>query len=174
MYICLLYIYRLMRDDHTFEKSMNEIFKLLSNLMCRNNYSIDNENLLCACLECVSLSISDVIAVFSPTQLRYIVIVELLFDITSTILNFYSSLLLAELISNLPPSVLVKQKLNTMSDIVHSQLFLNADCQDILLPFLLDEIIELLMFTNVCIFFVKNYTKLNYEILFWFTFGPIQ
>lgn len=48
------------------------------------------------------------------------------------------------MVGNVPPSRLVKQKLITMKDIVHSQLFLNADCRAILLPSILARIKELL------------------------------
>jgi len=63
-----------------------------------------------------------------------------------------------ELIGNLPPSRLVKQKLITMSDIVHSQLFLNSDCRAILLPSILARIKELLESSDeVCILFKIGY-----------------
>lgn len=60
-----------------------------------------------------------------------------------------------ELIGNLPPLRLVKQKLITMSDIVHSQLFLSADCRSILLPSILAKIKELIESSEeVCVFFI--------------------
>lgn len=155
-----------MQTDQIFEKSMNEIFELFSNLMCRINTSMNNEYLLCACLECVLLPIPDIITVFSSKRLRYIVIFIIPIGSNySTIFNFYSSLLLVKLINNLPSTKLIEQKLNIMSDIVHSKLFLNADCQDNLLPFILDEIIVLLKSTDVCIISIINYiyfSKLNY------------
>lgn len=58
--------------------------------------------------------------------------------------SFFLSSLLVEMVGNVPPSRLVKQKLITMKDIVHSQLFLNADCRAILLPSILARIKELL------------------------------
>lgn len=73
-----------------------------------------------------------------------------------------------ELIGNLPPSRLVKQKLITMSDIVHSQLFLNSDCRAILLPSILARIKELLESSDeVCILYLKLDINLMYaNILF--------
>lgn len=72
-----------------------------------------------------------------------------------------------ELIGNLPPSRLVKQKLITMSDIVHSQLFLNSDCRAILLPSILARIKELLESSDeVCIFLKLDINLIYANILF--------
>ncbi|XP_026809422.1 dedicator of cytokinesis protein 1 isoform X2 [Rhopalosiphum maidis] len=109
------------KGQQTFEMSMYEMLKLISNLMCSNSDS--TLFLQGACLKYIPHSIPDIMTVFSTTQL---------------------STLLVELIGNLPPSRLVKQKLITMSDIVHSQLFLNSDCRAILLPSILARIKELL------------------------------
>jgi hypothetical protein len=82
-----------------------------------------------------------------------------------------------ELIGNLPPSRLVKQKLVTMSDIVHSQLFLSADCRSILLPSILARIKELLasseevcvLYKNIyCILYLKIYASILQKINFFF------
>ncbi|XP_050420571.1 dedicator of cytokinesis protein 1 isoform X2 [Adelges cooleyi] len=109
------------KGQQTFEASMYEMLKVISKLMCSNS---DSTLLIQgACLKYLPHSIPDIITVFSGTQL---------------------SSLLVELIGNVPPSRLVKQKLMTMSDIVHSQLFLNADCRAILLPSILARIKELL------------------------------
>ncbi|XP_050543349.1 dedicator of cytokinesis protein 1 isoform X2 [Daktulosphaira vitifoliae] len=109
------------KGQQTFEASMYEMLKLISNLMCINT---DSTLLLQgACLKYLPHSIPDIIIVFSCTQL---------------------SSLLVELIGNVPPSRLVKQKLMTMNDIVHSKLFFNADCRAILLPSVLAKIKELL------------------------------
>lgn len=63
-----------------------------------------------------------------------------------------------EFIGNVPQSRLVKQKLIAMSDIVHSQLFLNAECRAILLPSVLARIKELLVSSDeVCVFCIKLY-----------------
>lgn len=54
------------------------------------------------------------------------------------------STLLMELINNLPPQRLAKQKMMTVNDIVHSQLFLDSECRAILLPVIMTRIKELL------------------------------
>lgn len=54
------------------------------------------------------------------------------------------SSLLMDLINKMPAQRLVKQKMTTVSDIVHSQLFLDPDCRAILLPAVLVRIRELL------------------------------
>lgn len=64
----------------------------------------------------------------------------------------------------MPPSRLVKQKLITMSDIVHSQLFLNADCRAILLPSILARIKELLESSDE-VYYVIIKTILNVLII---------
>lgn len=70
-----------------------------------------------------------------------------------------------EFIGNVPQSRLVKQKLIAMSDIVHSQLFLNAECRAILLPSILARIKELLVSSDeVCALCIKIY--LNYVFTF--------
>lgn len=75
--------------DYTVFDCLVNIFKLVSNLMSRNEHLLNKENVLCVCLECVPLTISDVIPAFSQTQFKYIVIVELLFDITLTVLILF-------------------------------------------------------------------------------------
>lgn len=72
-------------------------------------------------------------------------------------LFFCYSSLLVELIINVPPSRLVKQKLITMSDIVHSQIFLNKDCRAILLPSFLARIKELLESSDEVVIYIILY-----------------
>lgn len=54
-----------------------------------------------------------------------------------------------ELFDSLLPTKFVNLKLITMSDIVQSQLFLNADCRAILLPCIIGNIIELLKYPDL-------------------------
>ena len=52
--------------------------------------------------------------------------------------------LLTELINKLPPNRLMKQKMMTVNDIIHSKLFLYSDCRAVLLPVITSHIKELL------------------------------
>jgi len=52
--------------------------------------------------------------------------------------------LLTELINKLPQSRLMKQKMMTVNDIIHSKLFLYSDCRAVLLPVITSHIKELL------------------------------
>lgn len=55
-----------------------------------------------------------------------------------------NSSLLMDLINKMPAQRLAKQKMMTVRDIVHSQLFLDSECRAILLPAILVRIRELL------------------------------
>lgn len=60
------------------------------------------------------------------------------------VIVFHGSSLLMDLINKIPAQRLAKQKMMTVRDIVHSQLFLDSDCRAILLPAILVRIKELL------------------------------
>lgn len=62
--------------------------------------------------------------------------------------NICLSSFLVELLDSLHPTKLVRLKLVTMSDIVHSQIFLNADCRAILLPCIIVRAKELLHYPD--------------------------
>lgn len=114
--------------------------------------SIDNECLLIACLKCVPQSIPDIIKVFSTIQLRYVAVLLLFYKHFKHNSNFCLSMLIVELIDNLSSARLMGEKLTIMSDIVHSQLFVNADCRAILIPYIVTKIMELLQFPEeVCV-----------------------
>ena len=55
-------------------------------------------------------------------------------------LCFCYSLILCDIIENIPTRRLTKQKMMTINDIVHSQLFLYADCRKIILPVILKQV----------------------------------
>lgn len=159
--ICVFY-FRLYegKGQETFETSMYEMLSLVTNLMCSN--ADTTLFLQGACLKYLPHSIPDIMTVFSVTKLRYIVFIVVGYlkkkmCILRVSLFFCYSSLLVELIINVPPSRLVKQKLITMSDIVHSKIFLNKDCRAILLPSFLARIKELLESSDEVVFCTKLY-----------------
>lgn len=75
-----MYLYRLYegKGQQTFEMSMYEMLKLVSNLMCNNS---DTTLLLQgACLKYLPHSIPDIMTVFSGTQLRYTILLSVTFQ----------------------------------------------------------------------------------------------
>lgn len=60
------------------------------------------------------------------------------------IVHIFNSMLLMDLINNVPPGRLAKQKMMTISDIVHSQLFLDPECRLVLLPVIMARIRDML------------------------------
>jgi len=74
LYIYYLFLNRLYegKGQQTFEMSMYEMLKLLSNLMCSNSDA--TLFLQGACLKYIPYSIPDIMTVFSTTQLRYIIV----------------------------------------------------------------------------------------------------
>lgn len=67
-YVCVYRLYE-GKGQQTFEMSMYEMLKLVSNLMC--NSSDSTILFQGACLKYVPHSIPDIMTVFSVTQLRY-------------------------------------------------------------------------------------------------------
>lgn len=57
-------------DDTIFDKSMNELLGFVLILTSNLITSIDDENLVSACFKYVTQSITDIMTVFSRTQLR--------------------------------------------------------------------------------------------------------
>jgi len=72
LYIYSSYLNRLYegKGQQTFEISMYEMLKLISNIMCSNSDS--TLFLQGACLKYIPHSIPDIMTVFSTTQLRYV------------------------------------------------------------------------------------------------------
>lgn len=65
----------------------------------------------------------------------------------------FFSQLLARLVENVPPQRLTKQKMMTLSDIVHSPLFLNPEARKVILKVILLQIKDLLETKDeVCLF----------------------
>ncbi|XP_034240436.1 dedicator of cytokinesis protein 1 isoform X3 [Thrips palmi] len=110
-----------MKGQQQFEVSLQQFLRSLSAMMSHNT----DHTLLAqgACLKYLPLCIPDILSVFNAKQL--------------------SSHLL-ELIASVPPGRLTKQKMMTIDDIVHSQLFKMPECRSILLPGFTIRIKELL------------------------------
>lgn len=113
-------------DD--FEKSIRELLKSIVSMMCVTTDSFLREQ--GACLKYLPSTIQDILYVFDAKELRYLF---LLLIIIFTNLGCYSYVL-CDLLKNMPPGRLTKQKMMTINDIVHSKLFVYPDCRRILLP----------------------------------------
>ncbi|CAH1397385.1 unnamed protein product [Nezara viridula] len=109
------------KDEEEFTEALTDVLQSLGFLMRSNSDTI----LLIqgACLKYLPSTIPDILLVFRPVLL---------------------SQLLSELIDNVPPSRLTKQKMMTLSDIVHSPLFLTAESRKVLLRIILLQIKDLL------------------------------
>jgi len=86
LYLCRLYEGK---GQQTFEMSIYEMLKLVSNLMCSN--SDTTLFLQGACLKYLPHSIPDIMTVFSATQLRYIIVcmyINTLYCTTYTVIFF--------------------------------------------------------------------------------------
>lgn len=55
----------------------------------------------------------------------------------------FCSLILTDMLVKIPKNRLTKQKMMTVKDIVHSDLFLYPECRQILLPIILSQVKEL-------------------------------
>ncbi|KAK8379060.1 hypothetical protein O3P69_019104 [Scylla paramamosain] len=120
---CLQYIFRFIirsrqlfvdmngRGQEEFEKSLKDLLDSMANLM--TNKTPSTLTVQAQCLRSITTAIPDIITNFSPVQL---------------------SLILAKMVDNLHPSRIPKQKLSTINEIVHSDLFKYPDCRRVLLP----------------------------------------
>lgn len=109
------------RGHQQFEASLKGLLQSCTSLMC---YTTDGTLLAQgACLKYLPTTIPDILTVFDAIHL---------------------SELLTDIINKLPQNRLPTQKLNTISDIVHSNLFLISDCRAVLLPVITAHVKELL------------------------------
>ncbi|CAG9857501.1 unnamed protein product [Phyllotreta striolata] len=103
--------------DDDFVESMRD---LLQNIIYMMSSSI--ENLIReqgACLKYLPSCIPDVLLVFDQREL---------------------STILYDMLNNMPPGRLTKQKMMTINEIIHSKLFLYPECRKILLPIITDQV----------------------------------
>lgn len=102
---------RLNQDEEEFSQTLTELLKSIVELM---RHETDSTLLVQgACLKYLPTTIPHLLRVYSGKQL---------------------STILTNLLVTLPAGRLTKQKMMTVNDIVHSPLFLNAECRAILLP----------------------------------------
>ena len=95
-----------------FEESLKDLLQSITSMMT----STSDESLLVqgACLKYFPFALTDILCVFNEEEL---------------------SMILTELINNVPMDRLTKQKMMCVNDIIHCELFIkNADCRSILLP----------------------------------------
>lgn len=99
------------QDEEEFSQTLTELLKSIVELM---RHETDSTLLVQgACLKYLPTTIPHLLRVYSGKQL---------------------STILTDLLITLPMRRLTKQKMMTVNDIVHSPLFLNAECRAILLP----------------------------------------
>ncbi|XP_034179814.1 dedicator of cytokinesis protein myoblast city isoform X2 [Osmia lignaria lignaria] len=99
------------QDEEEFSQTLTELLKSIVELM---RHETDSTLLVQgACLKYLPTTIPHLLRVYSGKQL---------------------STILTDLLITLPSGRLTKQKMMTVNDIVHSPLFLNAECRAILLP----------------------------------------
>ncbi|XP_075232677.1 dedicator of cytokinesis protein myoblast city [Lycorma delicatula] len=109
------------KGQQQFELSLRQLLQSIAAMMC---YNTDSTLVVQgACLKYLPSTIPDVLTVFDSVQL---------------------SMLLMDLINKVPPGRLAKQKMMSISDIVHSQLFLDGDCRAVLLPIIMARVKEML------------------------------
>ncbi|KAF4529699.1 hypothetical protein B566_EDAN016654, partial [Ephemera danica] len=109
------------REQEEFESDLKDLLQSIVEMM---NHTTDSTLLIQAgCLKYLPSAIPDILEVFNAKEL---------------------SKLLAELLCNLSRGRLPKQKMTSVRDIVHSQLFLRSECRAVLLPVILIQIRELL------------------------------
>lgn len=98
-------------NDDDFEESLKGLLQSIVTMMCQTSDTLLREQ--GACLKYLPSTIPDILKVFNPK---------------------YLSNILCDLLKNIPPNRLTKQKMMTVNEIVHSQLFLYPECRQILLP----------------------------------------
>uniref|UniRef100_A0AAR2J1Z3 Dedicator of cytokinesis 1 n=1 Tax=Pygocentrus nattereri TaxID=42514 RepID=A0AAR2J1Z3_PYGNA len=105
------------KGEADFMESLRNLFTSFSTMM--NSDAETTSMVKGAALKYVPTIVNDVKLVFDPKEL---------------------SKLFTEFILKVPPGRLVKQKLYCMIDIVHSDLFTQHDCREILLPLMTDQL----------------------------------
>ncbi|XP_073969012.1 dedicator of cytokinesis protein myoblast city isoform X3 [Rhodnius prolixus] len=109
------------KDEEEFATSLKNMLISTSALMV---YNTDSTLVVqAASLKYLPTTIPDLVQVFSPLLL---------------------SELLCQMVNNVPQQRLTKQKMMTLSDLVHSPLFLHSDCRQVLLPVIFGHIKDLL------------------------------
>ncbi|KAM7370641.1 hypothetical protein PAMP_010170 [Pampus punctatissimus] len=105
------------KGEADFMESLRNLFTSFNDMM--NSNSEKTGGVKGAALKYIPTIVNDVKLVFDPKEL---------------------SKLFTEFILKVPPGRLVKQKLDCLIDIVHSDLFTHHDCREILLPLMTDQL----------------------------------
>ncbi|XP_029953363.1 dedicator of cytokinesis protein 1 isoform X1 [Salarias fasciatus] len=109
------------KGEADFMESLRNLFTSFNDMMNSNSENTGMVKLLLkgAALKYIPTIVNDVKLVFDPKEL---------------------SKLFTEFILKVPPGRLVKQKLDCLIDIVHSDLFTHHDCREILLPLMTEQL----------------------------------
>ncbi len=131
--------------DSDFESLVLNLFASMSDFMRRS----DGLVLLAqgACLKYIPCAIPDLLLVIDDQQLRFV----------NDLINFFTdfhqrsnfglfvfSTSLADIVTSVPAGRLNNQKMMTLNDMVHSELFLKPECRAIILPVVVKRVKELL------------------------------
>ncbi|XP_046384567.1 dedicator of cytokinesis protein 1 isoform X4 [Ischnura elegans] len=109
------------KHQEEFEASLKSLLQSITGMMC---YKTDSTLLVQgACLKYLPTTIPDILKVFDSKEL---------------------SLIMTDLINKLSPNRLTKQKMMTVNEIVHSDLFHISECRGILIPVIIGKVKDLL------------------------------
>ncbi|XP_076631403.1 dedicator of cytokinesis protein myoblast city isoform X2 [Colletes latitarsis] len=131
------------QDEEEFSQTLTELLKSIVELM---RHETDSTLLVQgACLKYLPTTIPHLLRVYSGKQL---------------------STILTDLLVTLPAGRLTKQKMMTVNDIVHSPLFLNAECRAILLPritILVRDLLEAKEEVELCVKILSDILELTFR-----------
>ncbi|KAJ8670596.1 hypothetical protein QAD02_001855 [Eretmocerus hayati] len=133
----------LKEDEEEFSQTLTELLRSIVDLM---KHETDGTLLVQgACLKYLPSTIPHLLKVYSGKQL---------------------SMILIDLLVTLPTGRLTKQKMMTVNDIVHSQLFLNMECRQILLPritILVRDLLETKEEVELCVKILSDVLDLTFR-----------
>ncbi|XP_068248217.1 dedicator of cytokinesis protein 1 isoform X5 [Palaemon carinicauda] len=109
------------RGQEQFEESLQQLLEAMAHMMVHTNDS--TLTVQAHCLKYITTTIPDIMSNFDPVSM---------------------SAILVKMIDNLDHKRIPKQKLMTMNDIIHSELFKIPDCRAVLLPCFISHIKRLL------------------------------
>jgi dedicator of cytokinesis protein 1 len=103
--------------EEDFEDSLRDLLQDITFMMSYTSDCILREQ--GACLKYLPSTIPDILLVFDPKEL---------------------SVILCNIIKQIPPGRLTKQKMMTINEIVHSKLFFYVECRKIMLPVFMKQV----------------------------------
>ncbi|XP_076042771.1 dedicator of cytokinesis protein 1-like isoform X4 [Oratosquilla oratoria] len=157
---CLQYIFKFIirsrqlfvelyeRGQEEFEKILKQLLESMAQMMLDTSDS--TLTVQAQCLRYITTTIPDVITTFDPVTLSEILI---------------------KMLNNLPKHRIAKQKLMTVGEIIHSQLFKIPECRELLLPAFIDHLRKLLVSSEeleLCVNILGDIL----DVLFSSTIGP--